>query len=245
MANYISQAPLWATMLFIASFLYSILFITKPAKQAALNSGITISKSRNIQIGIFVFYLFWLIYTSVLALKGIFQINSLPPRVVVFTVIPLSIILFAYIGNTPLFKKLLRSATLESLIAIHVFRLVGVFFIILYFYHLLPAGLAFSAGLGDIITALFALPVSKWVANRKPWARAAVYAWSIFGVMDIVIILIRIGIIASRTIATGESGGIAEMTIFPFVWFPAFAPATILFMHTIIFRKLRQLKQAE
>jgi hypothetical protein len=43
---------------------------------------------------------------------------------------------------------------------------------------------------------------------------------------------------AIKAAGTGQAGG--EMTIFPFVWFPAFAPATILFLHYAIFRKLQQ-----
>jgi hypothetical protein len=43
---------------------------------------------------------------------------------------------------------------------------------------------------------------------------------------------------AIKASAAGQTGG--EMTLFPFVWFPAFAPATILFLHFAIFRKLRQ-----
>jgi hypothetical protein len=162
MANYISNAPLWVIILFVASFLFSIALIAKPAKQAALNSGMTAAKSRNIQFGILGFYVLYLAYVSILALKGVFYINSVPPKVMVFAAIPLTIVLFAIIGNTRLFKKLLRSITLESLITMHVFRLIGVFFIIIYCYRLMPAGLAFSAGMGDIITALFAWPVAKW-----------------------------------------------------------------------------------
>jgi hypothetical protein len=234
--------PLWAIVLFIASFLYSIAFIANPAKQAALNAGITPGKSRNIQIGIFVFYILFLAYVSVLSLKGVFNVNSIPPKVMVWAGLPLMIILFGFIGNTGLFKKLLRSITLESLVAIHVFRLVGVFFIILYCYHLLPAKFAFSAGLGDIITALLALPVAKMVSKEKPWLKTAVYAWNIFGMLDIVNLLVLAVIIAKNDMVTGANGDLTEMTIFPFVWFPAFAPATILFLHTAIFRKLQQIK---
>lgn len=43
----------------------------------------------------------------------------------------------------------------------------------------------------------------------------------------------------------GANGNLREMTIFPFVWFPAFAPATILFLHTVVFRKLYQLKNSQ
>ena len=242
MANYISNAPLWVIILFVASFLYSIAFIAKPAKQAALNAGMTPGKSRNIQLGVFGFYVLYLAYVSILAVKGVFYINPVPPKVMVFGAIPLTIILFVIIGNTGLFKKLLRSIKLESLIAIHVFRLLGVFFIIIYFYHLLPADLAFSAGMGDIITAIFAWPVAKWVSQGKPWSIKAVYAWNIFGILDIVTLLAIVGITINKSIISGANGDLQEMTLFPFSWFPAFAPATILFLHTAIFRKLQQIK---
>lgn len=239
MANYISNAPLWVIILFVASFLHSIYFI---AKQVALSAGMTPDKSRNIQFGILGFYVLYLAYVSTLALKGVFYINPVPPKVMVFAAIPLAIILFAIIGNTSLFKKMLRSITLESLIIIHVFRLLGVFFIILYSYHLLPADLAFSAGMGDITTALFAWPVANWVSKRKSWSIKAVYAWNIFGILDIVSLLIIVGITIKKSVISGGSEDLKEMTIFPFAWFPAFAPATILFLHTAIFRKLQEIK---
>ena len=235
--------PLWAIMLFIASLLYSIVYIASQAKQAALNAGMTAGKSGNIQFGIIGFYIVYLAYVSILSLKGVFAVNTIPPKVVVLAAIPLMIILFGIIGNTKLFKTLLRSISLESLVTLHVFRLVGVFFIILYFYHLLPAKFAFSSGMGDMITALFALPVAKIVSKRKPWSIKAVYAWNIFGILDILTLLVIAVIDAKNSIVTGAPG-IREMTIFPFVWFPAFAPATILFLHTAIFRKLQLLKSS-
>jgi len=241
MANYISNMPTWAIVLFIAGFLYSIAFIANPAKQAALNAGMTANKASNIQFSIFAFYIIYLAYISILSLKGVFYIYSLPPKIIIFATIPLTIILFVIVGNTRLFKKLLQSITLESLITLHIFRLLGVFFILLYFYHLLPADFAFSAGMGDIITALFALPVAKMVAKEKSWSIKAVYAWNIFGMLDIVTLLVIAVINARNAIITGGHGDL-EMTIFPFVWFPAFAPVTILFLHTVIFRKLRQIK---
>ena len=244
MASYISSMPIWAIVLFIAGFLYSIAVIANPAKQAALDAGMTPVGARNIQLGIFVFYLLYLAYASILALKGVFQVNSIPPRVMVFTAIPLTIMLFVIVGNTKLFKKLLRSIKLESLIALHVFRLLGVFFILLYFYHLLPREFAFSAGMGDIITAILALPLAKLVAKGKPGSLKIVYAWNIFGMLDIITLLVIVGITVMNTknsIFTADHG-IQEMTIFPFVWFPAFAPATILFLHVAILRKLQQIK---
>jgi hypothetical protein len=229
-------------VLFVAGFLCSIAFIANPAKQAAVNAGMTVYRARKIQLGVFGFYILYLMYASILALQGVFAINAIPPRVFAFTTIPLTIILFGIAGNTGLFKKLLRSARLESLIALHVFRLLGVFFIILYSYRLLHPGFAFSAGIVDIITALLALPVAKWVSEGKPWSQRAAYVWNILGALDIVILLVIATMTAIKSITGGEPGDL-EMMMFPFVWFPAFAPATILFLHSTVFRKLIQIKK--
>ncbi|MDP4247947.1 MAG: hypothetical protein Q8932_19075 [Bacteroidota bacterium] len=239
MTSYLSGMPIWASALFIAGFIYSISFIANPAKQAALNAGMTPASARNVQFGIFGFYLLYLAYASILALTGVFATNSIPPKVMVLTSIPLTILLFAIVGNTKLFKRLLRSITLESLISLHVFRVLGVFFILLYFYHLLPRDFALSAGIGDILTALFALPVARMVAKRKPGSLFVAYAWNVFGALDIITLLVIAIINARNAIITGEPGS-PEMINFPFMWFPAFAPATILFLHASIFRKLRQ-----
>lgn len=236
MENHISGVPLWASILFIATFIYSIFFITKPLKKAAFDAGITPQKAKQIQIGIIIFYLVYLAYVSVLSLKGVFDVNSLPPKVMVWAGMPLLLILFVFIGTTGLYKKILRAIKLESLIALHIFRLLGVFFILIYGYHLLPAKFAFSAGLGDIMTAILAVPVARMVAKEHPWRKTAVIAWNIFGIMDIIDLLVI-------AVITGANGNLREMTVFPFVWFPAFAPATILFLHAAVFRKMRQLKQ--
>lgn len=238
MENYISGMPLWATLLFIISFIFSLGLLARPAKQAALNSGMTLGRSRTIRNGIIAFYLLWLTYASILALKGTLYQNTLPPKVMILLTLPLLLILFAIVANTTLFKKLLRSATLQSLIGLHVFRILGVFFLLLYFYNLLDADFAISAGLGDIITAIFAIPVARAVAQKKPWSRKAVIAWNIVGTLDIINLMAIATLGAIKGAAAGQSGG--EMTIFPFVWFPAFAPATILFLHYAIFRKLQQ-----
>jgi hypothetical protein len=242
MKSYLSSMPLWAIILYVLSFFWSLYFIANHVKQAAINGGMSAGKARNLQYGILGFYIAYLAYVSILALKGIFDNNSLPPTVMVFGGIPLLVILFGIVGNTKLFKQLLHSITLESLITMHVFRLVGVFFIILYSYQLLPAEFAFSSGMGDIITALLAIPVARMVSKGKSWSIKAVYAWNLFGILDILTLLVIAALDVKKAMISGGQGA-RELTIFPFVWFPAFAPATILFLHAVIFRKLLQMKK--
>src|ERR1700744_2847330 len=237
MAHYFSSAPLWVITIFLPVFLYCIFFIAQMAKEAALDAGLIETKTRNIRNGIFIFYVFYLVYASLLALNGVFDVNGLPPRAMVWAGIPLLIFLFAFVGNTKLFKRLLQAVKLETLIRVHIFRLAGVFFLLLMFYHTLSAKFALFAGLGDMITAIFAYPVAKLAARKQRGWKIAVYAWNIFGIMDIIDLLICAVLSASH-------GKMREIGLFPFVWFPAFAPAIILFLHTLVFRKLNQLMKA-
>lgn len=242
MASYISSMPIWAIVLFILSFFCSLGFIASFAKKAAVNAGMPLGKAKKIQYGTFGFYVAYLAYISILSISGVFDNNAIPPSVMIFGAIPLMVLLFGIIGNSKLFKKLLRYITLEDLIKMHLFRLVGVFFIILYSYHQLPREFAFSAGIGDLITALSAFPVAWMVLKGKSWSIPTVYAWNIFGILDILTLLVIAALDVKHDIVTGGHSQL-EMTIFPFVWFPAYAPVTILFLHTMIFRKLIQLKK--
>lgn len=245
MSHYISGMPYWGILLFIASFLFSVAFIANFVKRATLKAGAAPNTARNIQIGIFIFYLVYLTYVSVLSLNGVFLANAIPPKVVVWASLPLAIILFGFVGNTKLFNRLLRAVTLESLIQIHIFRLVGVFFLMLYSYHLLPRTFALSGGWGDIIAAVLAFPVARLVSKGSKWAVPAVYAWNIFGILDIVRLLFIATVTARATAVTGVDGGLREITMFPFVWFPAFAPATIFFLHALVFRKIMLQKASQ
>jgi len=238
MQHYISSAPSWVIISLIPLFLYAIFFVTGPFQQAALDAGMTAGQSQKIRYGIFGFYLLFLAYASVLALNGVLDVNTLPPRNMVWAGFPLLLILFGIVGNTPLFKRLLKAITLEALIRLHIFRILGAFFLILLAYQLLPARFALFAGLGDVITAIFAYPVARMAAQKRGGWKVALYVWNIFGIMDIIDLLIV-------AVLTGANGNLREMAIFPFVWFPAFAPATILFLHASVFRKLRQLMDRE
>lgn len=228
---HLSHMPVWAIALFIPIFLYCIYFLSKRVRQAALDAGLMPQKATAIQIGILAFYGLYLVYASTLALLGVMDVNALPPRAMLYAGIPLAVFLFAWVGNTALYRKLLASISLEALVRLHVFRLAGVFFILLYTYHALPARFAFFAGLGDVITGVFAIPVARMVKNKQRGWKTALHMWNLFGIMDIVDLLVV-------AVLTGANGSLREMAVFPFVWFPAFAPATIVFLHAAVYGKL-------
>ena len=71
----------------------------------------------------------------------------------------------------------------------------------------------------------------QWVYDRGKIPPEGTFPTFVFDALRRKIDVVR------RRDAPYNFGG--EMTMFPFVWFPAFAPATILFLHFAIFRKLR------
>jgi hypothetical protein len=103
--------------------------------------------------------------------------------------------LLAILGAIGLGSAFLASRSLRTLnaamppwwlIAVQVYRAAGVMFI-WPFIHVLPAGFALPAGIGDAITGLAAPFVALAVARRRPGAHRLAVAWNWFGIADLII----------------------------------------------------------
>jgi hypothetical protein len=140
----------------------------------------------------------------------------------------------------PLFSKLLKHAPLSALIRLHLFRFVGIYFFIGYAYGLLPKEFALSGGIGDLVAAIGAIFAARAVERQKPYAYKLVIIWNIIGLLDIVNVL-RSAIFATKVSLENGGQALTEIANFPFVWIPAFAPATIVALHVAVFIKLSSL----
>jgi len=172
------------------------------------------------------------------SLTGFFAVNVIPPRIILLTAVPLFLFYLLYVQRTDWFKTAFANIKLEQLVFIHLFRFVGVFFLLVYFYDALPKEFAFIGGFGDIISALLVIPVVA--ALRKGWtyAKQLTLLWNIIGLIDIISVIVTATIITQQAIESGLAGA-QQFGAFPFSWIPAFAPATIIFLHLLVFRKLR------
>ena len=188
-------------------------------------------------MSILFFYGLLFLYTSILSLKGVFLENTLPPKILLYTAFPLLAFLFLVIFNLKLYKTIVQNVTIESLIQVHLFRLIGVFFFITSAYGAIPAKFALVAGIGDLVTAFTSIFVAQAIKNNKPYSKPLLIAWNIFGLLDIVSVLATAILTTKVSIKTG-SQDLTEIGAFPFCLIPAFAPATIIFLHVSIFRKL-------
>jgi hypothetical protein len=91
--------------------------------------------------------------------------------------------------------------------------------------------------MGDITTAIASIFVVKAIEQKKNYARALTIAWNIFGILDIISVIVSALVVTNLSIQTGAQG-VQEIANFPFCLIPAFAPATIIFMHYLVFKKL-------
>ena len=229
--------PNWVSILFLLSISIPIYMIANVARQGAINAKLEPQKSSGIFMSILLFFGLYFAYTSVLSFKGIFLENTLPPKIFFYTAFPLFAFLFLVISNLKVYKTIVQNVALESLVQVHLFRLIGIFFFITSAYDAIPTKFALIAGIGDLTTALTSIFVVSAIKNNKSYSKPLLIAWNIFGLLDIVSVLATAIITTKLSIATG-SQDLTAIGIFPFCLIPAFAPATIIFLHVSIFRKL-------
>jgi hypothetical protein len=223
-----SQVPVFVSIAFAVAICFPVVMIANLVRETTQKS------KRN---GIIGFYIGYLTVVSILCFMGIFDVVALPPRIVVITIIPLLLFYLLFISNTRFYRSFFQEVQLRSLVSVHIFRLIGSFFLILFFLDQLPKTFASIAGLGDLITAVSSLFVAKAIQQKKSFARSLTLLWNSFGLVDILITSATAVILTKQNIETG-SMGVDVLTQFPFCFIPAFAPATIIFLHITIYRKV-------
>lgn len=238
---FLNSLPIWVSILFLISIIIPVFMLANIVKQGAaqipLDSNYK-TKAKILPRALLFFFGFYYLYVLLMSYTGLFQVNTLPPRVLLFTAIPLTLFYFLFVFRTKLYWLILENVKLSSLVRIHIFRLVGIFFIIGWYYGILPESFAFIAGLGDIFVALTAIIVAKLIDQKTNNYKKITLIWNILGFWDIVSVIVSAVYITKQAIDS-NSLGILEMSKFPFCLIPALAPATIIFLHISIFKKLK------
>jgi hypothetical protein len=170
---------------------------------------------------------------------GLFSKVSFPPMVLLLTTFLYAALLFGVVMNLTVFKNHLAQISLTDLVRVHIFRFIGVFFILIALHDALPKWFAFIAGLGDVITAISSIFVANALENKAKNAQKWAFAWNIFGAVDIMFTAVTANVLTKISISTGAQG-VDALAQFPFCIIPAFAPPTILLLHYCIFKKLRE-----
>jgi hypothetical protein len=136
------------------------------------------------------------------------------------------------------FRRAMLSIPLQALVGVNVMRTVGVFFLLDYFAHKLPAPFAPIAGLGDIATGLLAIPLAVAIALGS-FRKSSLALWNTFGTLDLFTAL-TLGALSQDGVPFrvffGEPG-LAAMTQLPAVLIPTVGVPIYLLIHlTVAYR---------
>jgi hypothetical protein len=132
----------------------------------------------------------------------------------------------------PALRAWSTSVDLRLLVALHLTRFVGIYFLVLYRRGELPYAFAVPGGWGDILVAALALGL---LANGPPVGRRrqAYVAWNIFGLLDILFVVAT----AARLAMAGPDSMSALLRL-PLSLLPTFLVPLIIASHVLIAARL-------
>jgi hypothetical protein len=137
--------------------------------------------------------------------------------------------------------RLVSAIPLHWLVAAQTYRLGGGIFLALWADGRLPWQFALPAGVGDVTTGFFAVVVAASLARKSAGAHRAVYAWSLFGLADLVV-AVMMGAMTSPGRAHLLAFAAPNLLIssYPLVMIPTFAVPLALMLHGLVLWRLRR-----
>jgi hypothetical protein len=209
-------------------------------------ANLTPGQRRSAWLAVMVPVTLWAAVAWTAAINGVFRTGFSP-----LPLLPAAILLPIVVG-VPLLVLSKRvgqvlDATPETwLVALQVYRILGVQWLAYWMRGLLPAIFAWPAGTGDVLTGLLALQAAIAVAAGTARGRRAAIYWNIFGLADFVI-AIPLGMIVSpgpfQLIVPDVLG--VGVDAFPNVLTPAFVVPSSILLHVLSIRQLLRHGRAE
>jgi hypothetical protein len=175
----------------------------------------------------YTFVLCWLLISLLVGYTGI--LRSTPVPMPVFA-LAMTLTLLGWLTVRPALRDRVLSVGVRGLVALHITRFVGFYFLSLYRNGLLPRDFAVPAGWGDIIVAVGAIFVLVAFRVETQSGRTAVFAWNVLGLLDILMVLGN-GARMMRADPLLQAG----FTSLPLILLPLFLVPIVIVTHVMIF----------
>jgi hypothetical protein len=172
-------------------------------------------------------------------------VNLGPMPVALIPFVVLVVVLFGGWFLVPQFRDALVSLPLSALVALNIGRVAGIFFVLLWADGRLSAPFAPSAGWGDVITGLWAIPLVLSMRGHADRATTPIALWNAFGTLDL-IVAVSLGALSAPGTALRvftEGPGTQAMSQLPWIMIPAMLVPIYLLIHLTVAAKLRALRR--
>jgi hypothetical protein len=182
---------------------------------------------------------FWLAAAVAAGALGIVNEPGRPPVVLtLFLAVPIAGFGAAYAAS-PALRAFTDTIPLSLLVGSHLWRFVGIGFVLGAITGALPGGFGYPEGIGDIIAALGALLLLPLI--RKGTApRGWLLAWNAFGLLDL-LSAITMGLLYSESalgVLHTPASSTRLMVTFPVSLIPTFFVPLFILVHALIFRRI-------
>jgi hypothetical protein len=184
----------------------------------------------------------WIGFAIALAGTGIYAVTATPvPAIGVMAALPpvvigLGALLFAGV------RRALMALPVPLLVGLNIMRAFGVFFLLLAAGSRLSGPFPQSAGWGDVIVGLTAIPLVLALSRNPAGNRAPLLLWNLFGTLDLIAAL-SLGVMSAPgsplQMLGGSIGSTAVVTL-PWSNIPTILVPFYLLTHAIIFVRLAQ-----
>ncbi len=176
----------------------------------------------------------WCWLLAALAAGRLFLLARIPPPAVQGILAGLTALLILLYRAWPAWRTWADGLDLRAVVALHLTRFVGIYFLVLYQHGRLPYAFAVPGGLGDIGVAVLAAVVI--LVPLAPAARlGAISIWNIVGLLDLLLVVLTAG-----RLALADPQAMRELTILPLSLLPTFLVPLLLASHLLVYTRVRR-----
>lgn len=195
------------------------------------------SKALPVTLGL----LAWLFLQGILALNDVYntQLDRLPPRLVVFGILPAVLVILALFASAR-GRAFIDALPVQELTLIHVIRVP----IELVLYYLaackaIPELMTFAGRNFDVITGITAPLMAYFGFYKRKWGTGVLLGWNIMGI-GLLANVVTYGILSLPTPFQQFAFDQPNWAVlnFPVVWLPTFLVPLVLFCHLASIRQL-------
>jgi hypothetical protein len=188
----------------------------------------------------------WIGLAIALAATGVYADVATPvPAIGVMAGLPLVVAAIAALSSAKV-REALLALPVPLLVGLNIMRIFGAFFLLLAARGGLSGPFPQSAGWGDVIIGVTAVPLTLAVARDIAGHRGALLAWNLFGTVDLIAAL-TLGILSapgSPLQLFGGTIGSTAVTVLPWSNIPTLLVPFYLITHALIFAHLARLNRS-
>lgn len=232
-------APIYLTPFVLFADSAIIVAVLGVLRLALLRTNWPRSRRRSIMTVASIVLVGWFLLALMLAYAGVYRgVADRLPTIQFGIFVPIFVGLWL-LWRSATVADVINAIPQSWLVAIQLYRALGVIFIVLLNAGRLPPQFALPAGCGDVAVGLFAPLVAYAYACNIQGSKTAVVAWNIFGLADLVI-AVGTGFLTSPSPLQQWALGAPNELIsaFPLVMVPVFAVPLSVLLHVASLTKL-------